>query len=435
MLTENKNRSYHAIVTDKSTMRGHPNRMSFTGTGAGVAFGSLLPDAMRRRSGSAAKASPRRPVEPRVLFLYWGRQGLSEFTLLLADAARRRPDRHAVFSVSRQNDRYADFARLGSLIEPIDTFKRNSGALLAAWRIGRLREQIVARIRRDRIDTVVSLMPHVWGSLVSPVIQAMGVKFVSVIHDATPHPGDVASSVAAWMGRNLASSDLIVTLSKHVTRALATGGLSAGQSVCTLFHPNLQFSPSTRPNAPAVDEPFRVLFLGRILPYKGLDMLIDAVAALRRDALPIELGVFGEGALGDDTDRLRGIGAEVENRWFDANEIPAILSRYHAVVLPHMEASQSGVAALAAGHGVPVIANPVGGIIEQVVDGRTGVVASAIGAGSLAEAIRRLARDGDLYRTISAALANSSEERSMKAFLSQLYMCLAELHAADGIDR
>ena len=83
-------------------------------------------------------------------------------------------------------------------------------------------------------------------------------------------------------------------------------------------------------------------------------------------------------------------------------------------------------------HGVPVIANPVGGVVEQVADGRTGVVASAIGADSLAEAIRRLARDGDLYRTISAALVANSEERSMGAFLSQLYVCLAELHAADS---
>jgi glycosyltransferase involved in cell wall biosynthesis len=384
-------------------------------------------------SSNGSNAAMPRVAEPRVMFLYWGRRGLSEFTLLLAEAARQRPDRHAVFCVSRQNERFADFAHFGPQIEAIDTFRHNTGALFAAWRVRRLRQSIRARIARDRIDTVVSLMPHVWSPLVSPAIRAMGVRFVSLIHDAMPHPGDVASHVAAWTGQDLYSSDLVITLSEHVTRSLTAGGLLSGRAVRTLFHPHLRFASTSRPGWPAVGEPFRVLFLGRILPYKGLGLLLDAVEVLRRQGLPIELGVYGDGALGDAAPRLEAIGAEIENRWLAADEIPAILSRYHAVVLSHTEASQSGIAALAAGHGVPVVANPVGGIVEQVTDGRTGIIASAISADALAEAIGRLARNASLYHAIESGLATGLESRSMATFLSEIYACLAEMQPADGM--
>ena len=155
------------------------------------------------------QAERKTPRQQRVLFLYWGRRGLSEFVLMLAEAARARSDFHAVFSVSRQNDRFDEFERLGECVEPIDTFESNMGALLAIWRVRRARKQILARIHRDRIDTVVSLMPHVWSPLVAPSIRAAGVKFVSLIHDAIPHPGDVKSLVASWAFRDLQNSDLI----------------------------------------------------------------------------------------------------------------------------------------------------------------------------------------------------------------------------------
>ena len=354
------------------------------------------------------------PRQQRVLFLYWGRRGLSEFALMLAEAARARSDFHAVFSVSRQNDRFDEFQRLGECVEPIDTFESNIGALFAVWRVRRARNQILARIHRDRINTVVSLMPHVWTPLVAPSIRAAGVKFVSLIHDAMPHPGDVKSLVASWAFRDLQNSDLILTLSEHVTRSLKNGDKVDPSIVRTLFHPHLRFSEPTRPAWPSAGQPFRVLFLGRVLPYKGLDLLIESVEGLRATGLAIQLGVFGEGALGANADRLKAIGAEVENRWLSANEMSAIVARYHVIALSHKEASQSGIAALAAGHCVPVVANPVGGLVEQIIDGRTGIIASAANSMALGEAIASLARDCQLYNTITSALREDCDQNSIE---------------------
>ena len=201
--------------------------------------------------------------------------------------------------------------------------------------------------------------------------------------------------------------------------------------VRTLFHPHLHFSEPTRPAWPSAGEPFRVLFLGRVLPYKGLDLLIEAIEGLRATGLAIELGVFGEGALGSSADRLKAMGAEVENRWLSANEMSAVIARYHAIALSHKEASQSGIAALAAGHCVPVVANPVGGLVEQIIDGRTGIIASAAKATALGEAIASLARDCRLSDTITSALQADCDHNSMGAYLSRVLECLTEAQAQE----
>ncbi len=56
----------------------------------------------------------------------------------------------------------------------------------------------------------------------------------------------------------------------------------------------------------------------------------------------------------------------VENRWVPETEIPGLLGWADAVVLPYVEASQSGVAAAALAAGRAVLATAVGGLPEQL---------------------------------------------------------------------
>ena len=131
------------------------------------------------------------------------------------------------------------------------------------------------------------------------------------------------------------------------------------------------------------------LFFGRIMAYKGLPLFVQACEQLRAKGLRFRIGVVGEGALDELAPRLADLDAEVVNRWVDLQELPAIFSRYDATVVPSIEASQSGVVAAAHGFGLPVIATPVGGLIEQVADGRTGLLADAVSAEALARAMER----------------------------------------------
>jgi glycosyltransferase involved in cell wall biosynthesis len=371
-------------------------------------------------------SSDHKPV--RVLFLYWGRRGLTQFALELARTALFTPEISASISVSRQNERFHEFQEFGAALFPVDTFASNSGMLLAAWRIPLLRSRLRHRLRADRTEVIIELMPHVWSPFVLSVARAEGVRYVTFVHDAEEHPGDYRTNVAKrLLDMPMHQADTVQTLSAAVSARLVESKRLPGDKVQTLFHPDLHYGESAVRQPPQPNEPFRLLWMGRIMAYKGLTLFLDAVDLLRGRGHDFQVGVFGEGALGASAQRLSMIGAEVINRWLSEAEIAAILPRFHALVLSHTEASQSGIAAMAFGAGLPVIATPVGGLVEQISAEGTGVLAAGVDASGLADAVQRLMLDRHMYSEICQRIAASCHRRSMLRFVSESIS-----HAASG---
>src|ERR1700722_294586 len=72
-------------------------------------------------------------VEPRrVMLVYWGRRGLTQFAFEIASTAAANHGPIATFSVSRQNEMFDAFANTGIDLFPVDTFSTNLGALTEA---------------------------------------------------------------------------------------------------------------------------------------------------------------------------------------------------------------------------------------------------------------------------------------------------------------
>ena len=149
-------------------------------------------------------------------------------------------------------------------------------------------------------------------------------------------------------------------------------------------------------------------------------IFLDAVDALRARGTRVEVGVFGEGSLGADADRLRHPDCEVVNRWLSEEEIAQALARYQVVVASHIEASQSGVVAAAFGALRPVVVTPVGALSEQVIDGVTGAVASDIEGKAVADAILRLTGDPARYQRIVGNIQEMGSQRSVEAFIAAI---------------
>lgn len=358
-------------------------------------------------------------VQRRLLFSFWGRRGaLTQFALDAARTLSGSMNMAATFSVSRQNEAFSEFEALDIPLLPIDTFSSEVGAALGLWRIPSLRRRLAEYVRAERIEAVIELMPHVWSPLLMPAIRAEGAKYATIIHDAAMHPGDRTGLVKPLLDMPLRTADHILTLSKSVADQLRVAKGISEERLTVLFHPDFAYAaPAARHAGPSQGEPFRILFLGRIMPYKGLSLFVDAVERLRERGIAIEPLVYGEGSLGAEGDRLAGLGARVVNRWLSADEIALVLTEAHAVVLSHVEASQSGVAAAAFGAGVPVVATPVGGLVEQVRDGTTGVLARSVDANAIADAIARLIDEPVLYQRIVERLEAERSGRSMAHFL------------------
>jgi len=219
--------------------------------------------------------------------------------------------------------------------------------------------------------------------------------------------------------REAAQADHVITLTETVARRLTIARGIPEKKISVLFHPDLTYGPAR--NFDAAGGPLRVLFFGRILPYKGLDLLVAAIERLRQEGLPVELGVFGRGEIKPNIRaRLSALGAEVENRWLHHNEFEAIFSRYQLVVAPHIEASQSGVIAAAFGSCLPVVATPVGGLVEQVTPNVTGIIADSVSVDGLSSAIRKVAEDRAFLARLQRGIAETRQERSMERFFDRI---------------
>lgn len=136
-----------------------------------------------------------------------------------------------------------------------------------------------------------------------------------------------------------------------------------------------------------------LLFCGFIRPYKGLDILLEALARVVAQR-PLHLLVAGEFWQGGEPlyrqqiDRLQlAEHVTILNTYLPNEQLAACIDRCDVVVLPYRSATQSGVIQIAFGRGKPVITTDVGGLGEAVQNGRTGLVAPPEDAAALAAAI------------------------------------------------
>jgi glycosyltransferase involved in cell wall biosynthesis len=148
----------------------------------------------------------------------------------------------------------------------------------------------------------------------------------------------------------------------------------------------------------------RILFFGRIWEYKGLEYLIRAEPLITAAVPSARIVIAGRG---ENFDRYRRMMVHpehfiVHNEWISDEKQAALFREASVVVLPYIEASQSGVIPIAYSYRKPVIATRVGGLPDMVEDGRTGYLIPPRDVPAFAEACVRLLRDVHLRREFGA---------------------------------
>jgi len=225
---------------------------------------------------------------------------------------------------------------------------------------------LVRRLRALRPDLAVCAMAGPLDLLILAALRLRRIPLAVIVHDADPHPGDILPVMVRLQRLIVRQADLIVTLSVHVAdRLRAQGLIGPGAKLAVIPHPPRHFGPPPPPPF-AHGGNMRLLFFGRLLPYKGLDLLAEA---LRLTAAPsrLDVRIVGSGPESPALAALRDMpGVTVENRWVAEHEIGAIIAWSDALVLPYREASQSGAAAAAIAARRFVVATRVGGLIEQM---------------------------------------------------------------------
>lgn len=149
-------------------------------------------------------------------------------------------------------------------------------------------------------------------------------------------------------------------------------------------------------------------YVGRFLPGKGLDYLLEAFSRLRRDsAMPVTLLLVGAGD-GEEALRARCVDSDMSNVVFagyhDSDFLPALYAAADVFVFPTLGDSFGLVVSEAMACGLPVIATTASGeIAGRVTEGVNGFLVPPADSGALLERMSLLACDPELRRRMGEA--------------------------------
>lgn len=296
-----------------------------------------------------------------VLVWQWGKRGAGpRIAVDLANGLASLPDVCVRLSLSEEAEiLHSHHAPQDALV--FKTYKSALGLFGRFLQAPLIITQLFLSMLRNRPDVAICAMPAPLDVLMAHALRRAGVKVVTIVHDARAHPGDGYPFQMLLQKALISQSSLLVTFSQHVANVLSGDAICRGKSVLSLSHP-----PFVGTEAPP---PFshggkpRLLMFGRLLPYKGLDLLADALPQLE---FAIDCRIIGKGPQSPELLRLSAIrDVTVENRWVPEDELSRLIAWADVLLLPYREASQSGVGAMAAAGGRYVVATTVGGLSEQ----------------------------------------------------------------------
>lgn len=238
------------------------------------------------------------------------------------------------------------------------------------------------QIRRQRPDMVIvafwiPLMAMSLGSLARVIRKNGHSLIVGLVHNLIPHekrPGD-----AALTQYFINSCDAFITLSREVLSDIRR---LTGKPAAYAPHPVYDHFGDPLPHAAArrhlglPENGKYLLFFGFIRHYKGLDLLLQAMADPRiRAVADLRLVVAGE--FYEDRKKyepLLGPNVTLVSDFIPDGDVRYYFSAADLVVQPYRSATQSGISQMAYHFGTPMLVTNVGGLPEIVPDGKAGYV-------------------------------------------------------------
>lgn len=291
---------------------------------------------------------------------------------------------------------------------------------------------ILREIAAYNPDVVHQMMGCEWMDLALPLLRQR--PLVTTIHDAQIHPGDRESSSIGF-NREWKCATQIIVYAEAIKRQLMELRRVAENKIHVVPHATYDFYLRWA-NSQVVEQENTILFFGRIWDYKGLQYLIEAEPLITARIPNARIVIAGRG---DDFGKYERMMVnrdrfDVHNYRISDEMVARLFQEASLVVCPYIEASQSGVLAIANAFGKPVVATTVGGIPEMVEPGKTGLLVPPRDARSLADAIVRVLENQPLKKEMGQATLRKSQTDLSWASIAkqtmQVYHRAQETHAA-----
>jgi glycosyltransferase involved in cell wall biosynthesis len=243
--------------------------------------------------------------------------------------------------------------------------------------------------------------------------QAGGCQVVALCHNVLPHERRKADQPLMQALLRRCDAILVHSAEEAVTAARLAGGTPVEIAALPLHLPGAQ-----GPEPPGVQEPklpgaqrsdptgtgprpaqHRLLFFGIVRPYKGLDLLLRALADTKPEiSLTVAGEIWAERAelLKLISDLQLGDRVTLTDGYVAATDVPGYFAAADALVLPYRSGTASQNALIALQFGIPVIATRAGAVAAAIQDGVNGILCSPGNVADLTRAINRLYQPGML---------------------------------------
>lgn len=352
--------------------------------------------------------------------------GMSTFNERLAKAYADRGDDVQIFSFSLQYPSFLFPGKSQFTDEPAPENIRISSTInsmnpISWFRTGRT-------IRKLDPDLVIirywiPFMGPALGTIARRIRKNERTRIIAITDNVIPHekrPGD--KILTRYFLKPVHG---FVTMSKTVMNDLSIFDEEKPRTLC--LHPlyDNYGDPISREEALKVlhllPENKYLLSFGLVRKYKGLDLLIRAMASEKLAHLPLKLIVAGE--FYDDFESYRKLVEELgvydkvimENTFIPNAEVVRYFCAADLVVQPYRDATQSGVTQVAYHFDKPMIVSNVGALPEMVPDGKAGYVVDP-DPDAIAEAIRKFF-DENKQEEFSANVRKEKKKYSWEVFL------------------
>ena len=256
--------------------------------------------------------------------------------------------------------------------------------------------RLVAASWRERADIV----HFQWAVL--PVFDALAIcvlrlrsKVVLTVHDTVPFNGQRISFLQNFgFDLPIRAANTIIVHTTAARDALIARG-TTGDKVHIVPHGPLSISvPVPARRSSAVGNRFVFTLFGQLKPYKGLDVLVEAIALVRQSIRSHARFIVAGAAFMDMAPivaavRNKGLGDVVELRVgrLTEQQMAKLFQETDCFLFPYRQIDASGVFFLTAPMKKWIIASSVGAFADYVADGKTGTLVPPADSAALAEAI------------------------------------------------
>lgn len=316
-----------------------------------------------------------------IVFTSLNHGGILQFAYSLVESLQKMNEKTMLFIPD-------DSMKIESVIDDTSIIKYRKDKRLVYSK--KLKKQMVALVDKLCVDTIIAVDD---GIISQVFLSSLNKKYslAITIHDTTAHPQNfnlksrmvesLKNKLRYLVFRNV---DVIVLLSKYSQSIFAQNYPMYAKKTYLLplgsHMPNVsERIPNELINKEYSEKNSFALFFGRVDKYKGIDRLIEIYSFAEKQGINLpDLIIAGKWIGQSYKEYVHNEKIVIIDRYIDDNEMNWLFANAMYVLLPLIEASQSGILPIAYQCGLPVITSNVPGLTQYIEQGETGIICNDI---------------------------------------------------------